>query len=69
MDDLTKSLSEQNKMLQKSGKEAIELRQEIAELKTQVAEMKENIKSKANTKNEIKKTVPKDISVSLFVVM
>ena len=56
-------------MLQKSGKEAIELRQEIAELKTQVAEMKENIKSKANTKNEIKKTVPKDISVSLFVVM
>lgn len=53
-------------MLQKSGKETTELRQEIAELKTQVAEMKENIKSKANTKNELKKTVPKDISVSLF---
>ena len=66
LDDLTKSLSEQNKMLQKNGKEATELRQEIAELKTQVAEMKENIKSKVNTKNELKKTVPKDISVSLF---
>ena len=53
-------------MLQKNGKEATELIQEIAELKTQVAEMKENIKSKVNTKNELKKTVPKDISVSLF---